>query len=76
MLIEPLLSLRTTGSITVERIAKPMKHKVLEKHRNRLGIPKAEMLLRVGLNLRALMARGKALKTKVTFDVDGEIFES
>jgi hypothetical protein len=34
VLAEPLLSLRTTGSITVERIAKPMKHKVLEKHRN------------------------------------------
>ena len=56
VLVEPLLSLRTTGSITVERIAKPMKHKVLEKHRNRLGIQKAEMLLRVGFNLRAIMA--------------------
>ena len=65
VLIEPLLSLRTTGSITVERIAKPMKHSVLEKHRNRLGIVKAELLLRVGLNLRALLARSKVLKANV-----------
>jgi hypothetical protein len=77
VLAEPLLSLRTTGSITVERIAKPMKHKVLEKHRNRLGIVKAELLLRVGLNLRALMARSKVLKSNVVvvLDVGGDIFE-
>jgi hypothetical protein len=42
----------------------------------RFLVYKAEMHIRVGLNLRALMARGKALKRKVTFDVDGEIFES
>ena len=75
-LVEPLLSLRTTGSIAVERIAKPMKHKVLEKQRNRLGIVKAELLLRVSLNLRALMARGKPLKTNVLLDIDEDLFEA
>jgi hypothetical protein len=74
-LVEPLLSLRIAGSIAVGRIAKPMKHKVLEKNRNRLSIVKAELLLRVGLNLRALTARGKPLKTKVLFDMDGDLFE-
>ena len=47
----PLLSIRATGSIAVERVAKPLKNKVLTKARNSLELDKQETLLRVGLNL-------------------------
>ena len=64
-ILKPLLSLRTTGSITVERVAKPLKHKVLEKHRNRFSAERAEMLLRVGLNLNFLKGQRGQLKAVV-----------
>jgi hypothetical protein len=51
---KPLLSIRTTGSITVERVAKPLKNKVLTKERNRLNTESAAVLLRAGINLRLL----------------------
>jgi len=51
---KPLLSVRITGSMTVERVAKPLKNSVMTKERSQLGTAKAEMLLRVGLNLRFL----------------------
>ena len=60
--LEPLLSMRTTGSVAVERVAKPMKHKVLTSCRNRLGIERAKMLLRVGMNPRFLMEKRKHMK--------------
>jgi hypothetical protein len=47
----PLLSMKTTGSITVERVAKPLKHGVLDPTRNRLDPMKQIMCLRAGLNL-------------------------
>jgi hypothetical protein len=51
-LTKPLLSMRTTGSISVERAAKPLKNKVADKSRNRNSKDKLTVLLRVGLNLR------------------------
>ena len=45
---------RTPGSITVERVAKPLKNKVLTKERNRLNTESAAVLLRAGINLRLL----------------------
>jgi hypothetical protein len=44
--------MKTTGSISVERAAKPLKNKTANKHRHRLHTDKRAMLLRVGLNLR------------------------
>jgi len=52
----PLLSVRVTGSMTVERVAKPLKNRVMTKERSRLSSEKSSMLLRVGLNLRFLQA--------------------
>jgi len=45
----------STGSITVERVAKPMKNDVLSKFRQRLGEERAEMCMRAGMNLGFLM---------------------
>ena len=52
----PLLSVRVTGSMTVERVAKPLNNRVMTKERSRLSSEKSSMLLRVGLNLRFLQA--------------------
>ena len=68
--LQPLLSCRSTGSIAVERIAKPFKQRVLEKHRNRLGWEKAQLLLRVGLNLNFLMNNQQELKHGVLNEED------
>jgi hypothetical protein len=46
------LSIKGTGSISVERVAKPLKNRVASKDRNRLSNDKRALLLRVGLNLR------------------------
>ena len=50
---KPLLSAHTVGSIAVERVAKPLKNKV-SKERNSIGVGRAEVLLRAGMNLRLL----------------------
>ena len=44
--------MKTTGSISVERAAKPLKNKVADKSRNRNSKDKRTVLLRVRLNLR------------------------
>ena len=59
---KPLLSARTVGSIAVERVAKTLKNKVLAKDRNKLGVGRAETLLRVGMNLRLLNKHKKMMQ--------------
>ena len=46
LVAEPLLSIRTAGSIDVERAVKPMKNSILTKERNRLGDDAAGVLMR------------------------------
>ena len=58
----PLMSLRSCGSMTVERAAKPLKNCVYSKSRERLGYGKASALLRAGLNLRFLQQTKMAMK--------------
>ena len=55
LVARPLLSIRTTGSIDVERKVKPLKRMILTKTRNRVADRKAEMLFRTSQNLRMLM---------------------
>jgi hypothetical protein len=59
---KPLLSVRITGSMTVERVAKPLKNSVLSSDRHQLSPGKAEMLLLAGLNLRFLHAAKETLR--------------
>ena len=56
---KPLLSMKCVGSMDAERAAKPLKHSILTKERNRLEHEKAELLLRTKTNLRYLMGLGK-----------------
>lgn len=58
----PLLSMRTTGSIDVERVAKPFKNNILRKDRNRLSDGKGRVLFRAAQNLRYLMKAKAELK--------------
>jgi hypothetical protein len=52
---KPLLSIRTAGSMDVERKVKPIKHKILSKERNALSDGKAIVLFRARENLKHLM---------------------
>ena len=61
MIAKQLMSIRTEGSISVERVAKPLKNKVWTNERNRLGPGNAAMMLRVGLNLRFLYESNQTL---------------
>ena len=61
---KPLLSLRSTGSMSVERVAKPLKNSVWTMSRRRLGGQRAEMILRAGLNLNFLAAAKMDMKSK------------
>ena len=51
---KPLLSIRTAGSIDVERKVKPLKSKILTKSRNQSRDQKSQMLFRASENLRQL----------------------
>ena len=65
----PLLSMRTTGSIAVERVAKPLKNFVKCKTRNRISLDRSEMLLRAGINLRFLHEANKVMKKAMKNEV-------
>mmetsp|Transcript_12652 Transcript_12652/g.20854 ORF Transcript_12652/g.20854 Transcript_12652/m.20854 type:complete len:495 (-) Transcript_12652:418-1902(-) len=65
----PLLSMRTVGSMDVERKVKFMKEKILTKHRNRLKDPKGVALYRVRENLNHIMKAKKQLGMKITESV-------
>ena len=58
-----LLSVCISGSMNVERAAKPLKNAVLVKDRNAQSVGVTEMALRAGLNLRFLQAAKINLRT-------------
>ena len=62
---KPLMSIRTTGSMDVERLAKPLKDVILTKKRNRLSDERTVSLLRAQQNLKYLMSAQEVLKGKV-----------
>ena len=72
---KPLLSMKTTGSISVERAAKPLKNKVAEKSRNRNSKDKRTVLLRVGLNLRLKRESLQAMKAALGKSLDPLVYE-
>ena len=61
-----LLSMRTVGSIDVERRVKPIKHTILTKKRNRLKDPKGIALYRASENLKHIMKAKIALGKKIS----------
>ena len=65
---QPLLSMRTTGSIDVAHRIKPLKHNIMTKKRNRLKDPKEISLLRgqEQENLKHLMRAKLNLGKKIT----------
>ena len=62
--VKPLLSMRTVGSMVVERRIKPIKHTIMTKDRNRLEDPKGVILYRASENLNHIM------KAKNTWEED------
>ena len=62
---KPLMSIRTTGSMDVERLAKPLKDVILTKKRNRLSDERTVSLLWAQQNLKYLMSAREVLKGKV-----------
>jgi hypothetical protein len=60
------MSIRTVGSIDVERRIKPVKNDILSKTRNRLSDSKATVLYRTSENLNHLMKAKKILGKKIT----------
>ena len=63
LVAEPLPSVRTAGSIDVERAVKPMKNGILTRDRNRLG-DAAGVLMRASENLKILMKAKLDFKNK------------
>jgi hypothetical protein len=63
---KPLLSMRTAGSIDVERKVKPLKHQILSKTRNRLQDYKGVAYFRAKENLNHIMNAKKVLGKRIT----------
>jgi hypothetical protein len=60
-----LCSMKSIGSMDVERMAKPFKHCILTKDRNTLSNEKGIVLFRAGQNLKHLHHASKVIKGKV-----------
>ena len=63
---KPLLSMRTVGSIDVERRIKPVKNDILSKTCSHHSDSKATVLYRTSANLNHLMKAKKILGKKIT----------
>ena len=63
---KPLLSMRTTGSIDVERRIKPLKHNIITKKCPRLQDLKGICYLRASENLTHVMKAKKSLGKRIT----------
>lgn len=57
-----LLSVSITGSMDVERAAKPLKNSVLTKERASMSVGTADIALRAGINLHFLQAAKERLQ--------------
>ena len=62
LIAKPLLSMRTVGSIDVEREAKTLKHTILTKNRNRTSDGRGVVLMRTCNNLKYLLKMKQSLK--------------
>jgi hypothetical protein len=60
-----LLSMKSVGSMDVERTAWPFKHCILTKDRNRLSDEKGVVMIRAGQNLKHLHHARTAIQGKV-----------
>ncbi len=60
-----LLSMKSAGSMDVERVAKPFKHSILTKDRNALSNEKGIVLFRAGQNLKHLHHACEVIRGKV-----------
>ena len=63
---KPLLSMRTVGSMDVERTVKPVKHEIMTRNRNRLSDPKGVALFRAKVNLKHIMDAKQRLGKCIT----------
>ena len=61
-----LLSMKSVGSMDVEHTAKPFKHCILTKDRNRLSDAKGVVMFRAGQNLKHLHHAHTAIKKRCT----------
>ena len=57
-ILKPLLSIRTVCSVTVERVAKPLKNKIATQDRSSASVAMQNTLLRIGVNLNCLERAG------------------
>ena len=70
LIAKPLISMRTVGSIDVERRVKPLKDTILTKKRNRLSDTKANVLYCARENLNHIMNVKKILGKSITDSIN------
>jgi hypothetical protein len=71
---KPLLSMKTTGSISVSDLLNPL-NKVADKSRNRISKDMRTVLLRVGLNLRLKRESLQSVKAALGRALDPLVYE-